>query len=88
MYKTRLPAADVAAIEALIGDALTRFGYPLSGGARRINDRLAAQFIESDTVTNPENVAYKRWHEERRRQRRAQGVWHDSDRDSLLWSTN
>lgn len=88
MYKARLPAADVAAIEALIGDTLTRFGYPLSGAACRVNDRLAAQFIESDTVTNPENVAYKRWHEARRRQRREQGVWHDSDRDSLLWSMN
>ncbi|MNC90711.1 hypothetical protein D3C83_68410 [compost metagenome] len=50
--------------------------------------RIAAQYLESDTVTNPENVSYRRWHEERRRERKARGVWKDTDRDSLLWSMN
>lgn len=88
MYRTRLPAADVAALDALIGDTLRRFGYPVSGETRSVSPRLAAQFLESDTVTNPENVVYRRWHEERRRERKARGVWKDSDRDSLLWSMN
>ncbi|OGA53315.1 MAG: hypothetical protein A3F74_02995 [Betaproteobacteria bacterium RIFCSPLOWO2_12_FULL_62_58] len=88
MYKTRMPSADIAALEALIGATLQCFGYPLSGAGRPIPQRLAAQMIESDTVTNPENVAYKRWHEERRKRRREQGVWRDSDRKSILWGTN
>ena len=88
MYKTRLPAADVAALEALIGDTLQRFGYALAGSPRPIARELAAKMLESDTVTNPENVAYRRRHEERRRQRREQGVWRDADRDSLLWGMN
>ena len=88
MYKTRLPAGDVAVLEALIGDTLQRFGYSLSGVPRALPREVAAKMLESDTVTNPENVAYKRWHEERRKQRKAQGVWRDADRDSLLWSMN
>ncbi len=88
MYKTRLPAADLAALEALIGETLAQFGYSLSAAPRRIDDRVAAQFIESDTVTNPENVAYKRWHEERRKRRREQGIWSDRQRGSKLWSMN
>lgn len=88
MYKTRLPAADVAALEALIGPTLTRCGYALAGAPREIAARTAAQMIEADTVTNPENAAYRSWHEERRKQRRAQGVWRDADRDSLLWGMN
>jgi hypothetical protein len=88
MYKTRLPASDVAVLDALIGDTLKKFGYPLSGAKGSLSPRLAAQFLESDTVTNPENVAYRRWHEERRRERKARGVWKDDDRDSLLWSMN
>lgn len=88
MYKTRLPAADVRALEALIGPTLERFGYPLTGAPCPVARRLAAQFEESDTVTNPENVAYRRWHEERRKKRKEHGVWSDADRDSLLWSMN
>lgn len=88
MYKTRLPAADVAALDSVIGGTLKRFGYPLSGTPRMVPQRLAAQMIESDTVTNPENVAYKRWHEERRKLRQQRGVWRDSDRSSLLWGMN
>ncbi|MEK6592433.1 MAG: sulfotransferase [Pseudomonadota bacterium] len=88
MYRTRLPAADVEVLDSLIGDALKCFGYPVSGKTRAVQPRLAAQFLESDTVTNPENVAYRRWHEERRRERKARGIWKDADRDSLLWSMN
>lgn len=88
MYKTRLPAGDAAALEAVVGEALKRFGYPVSGEAQPIARRLAAQMIESDTVTNPENVPYKRWHEERRKQRKARGVWSDADCDSRLWGMN
>jgi len=85
MYKSRLPAPDVAVIEALIGETLARFGYPLSGVPRAAPARLAAQLLESDTVTNPENLPYRRWHEERREERKARGVWRDADRNSLLW---
>jgi hypothetical protein len=53
-----------------------------------IDERLAARMLESDTVTNPENVAYRRWHEERRRQRRADGIWSDAGRESKLWGMN
>lgn len=88
MYKARLSSTDVAALESLIGGMLARFGYPVSGRARAIPPRLAAQMIESDTVTNPENVAYRRWHEERRKKRKERGVWNDTDRNSLLWSMN
>jgi sulfotransferase family protein len=88
MYRTRLPAGDVAVLDALIGDTLKTFGYPLTGSAAKVPARLAAQFLESDSVTNPENVAYRRWHEERRRERKARGVWKDADRDSLLWGMN
>ena len=88
MYKTRLPASDVAALEALIGPTLQRFGYTPAGATRPLAARLANRMLESDTVTNPENVAYRRWHEERRKQRREQGVWADGERTSLLWCMN
>jgi len=88
MYKTRLPRPDVEALEALIGDTLALFGYPGSGKRFPLPDRLAAQFIESDTVTNPENVAYRRWHETRRKERRDQRIWNPEDRSSLLWGMN
>jgi hypothetical protein len=85
MYRTRLPASDVAALDALIGDALNWFGYPVSRSASPVPPRLAAQLLESDTVTNPENLPYRRWHEERRKERKARGVWSNADRQSLLW---
>jgi hypothetical protein len=88
MYKSRLPKEDVAALEALIGDSLALFGYPVAGDRRAISERLATQFIESDTVTNPENVSYRKWHEDRRKQRRDKGVWKPEDRTSLLWGMN
>jgi len=88
MYKTRLPGADVEAIEALIGDSLKLYGYPTGSKRSALGNRLAAQFIESDTVTNPENVAYRRWHENRRKMRREMGIWNPADRASLLWGIN
>lgn len=88
MYKTRLPGADVTALETLIGDTLKLFGYPCSGRRSPIPDRLAAQFIESDTVTNPVNVAYRRWPENWRKERRDRRVWDPADRSSLLWGVN
>ena len=88
MYKTRLPGPDVAVLETLIGDSLKLYGYPACGMRSRIPARLAAQFIESDTVTNPENVAYRRWHENRRKERRDKHIWSASDRPSLLWGIN
>ena len=88
MYKTRLPPEDVEALEALIGDSLQLFGYPAGRKRSAVRSRLAAQFIESDTVTNPENVAYRRWHENRRKERREMGIWNPADRRSLLWGMN
>lgn len=88
MYRTRLPPGDVAALESLIGETLQRFGYLLSGSPQPLAQVAAARMLESDTVTNPENVAYRRWHEERRRERKTRGVWNDGDRKSLLWSIN
>ena len=85
MYRTRLTAADAAALEALIGDTLQRFGYPVSRSPRPIAPRLAAQLLESDAITNPENVPYRRWHEERRKLRKEKGIWSDEDRRSRLW---
>ena len=85
MYKTRLSQADVAALEAVIGPTLSEFGYPLAGKSRPLAPLLAARMLESDTITNPENVEYRRRHEEGRRKRREQGVWRDAERDSLLW---
>jgi len=88
MYKTRLPGSDVAVLDALIGDTLKRFGYAVSSAASPAPARLASQLLESDTVTNPENLPYRRWHEERRKARKAAGVWSDADRKSLLWGMN
>ena len=85
MYRTRLPKGDVAVLESVIGTTLKRFNYPLSGSEHAVPSRLAGQLIESDTVTNPENVPYRRWHEERRKERKARGVWSDADRPSRLW---
>ena len=88
MYRMRLPAGDVAALEALIGGTLETFGYPVSPSPAAISSRLAAQLIESDTITNPENVSYRRWHEERRKARKERGIWRDADRPSFMWGMN
>ena len=79
---------DVAALEAVIGPTLTGFGYSLAGKSGALAPLVAARMLESDTITNPENVDYRRKHEEGRKKRREQGVWRDEDRDSLLWSMN
>jgi hypothetical protein len=88
MYRTRLSGQDVAALEGLVGGTLQRFGYSLSGSSASIPSRMAGQLLESDTVTNPENVPYRRWHEERRKERKARGIWTDNDRPSRLWGMN
>ena len=88
MYRARLSREDVEALDALIGDTLQRFGYPVSGSPNPLAARLAGQLLESDTVTNPENVPYRRWHEERRKERKARGIWSDADRPSRLWGMN
>jgi hypothetical protein len=86
MYRARLPARDRAAIEAHIGDTLRLLGYPVSANAKPIDARLAAQLLNNDRITNPANVPYKRWHEQRRKARLDRGVWRDRDRESLLWA--
>ena len=88
MYRRRLPAADVAALEASIGATLQLFNYQLTATPQPLDARLAARMLESDTVTNPENVAYRHWHEVRRKERREQGVWSDEQRGSKLWGMN
>lgn len=88
MWKTRLPKADAAVLEGAIGETLRQYGYPVTGQRGTLPRRSIEQMIESDTVTNPENVAYKRWHEERRRNRREKGLWSDRDRQSLMWGTS
>jgi hypothetical protein len=88
MYKTRLRPDDVHALEGFVGQALVQFGYEVSGQERKVPPRLAAQFLESDTVTNPENVEYRRWHEERRKARKETGIWSQDGRSSLLWAMN
>lgn len=88
MWKTRLPKDDVAKLNAVIGETLRQFGYETGGAPEPVTPRLAAQMLESDTVTNPGNVEYRRWHEKRRAERKARGVWSDRDRASLLWGIN
>ena len=80
--------ADGAALDWLTGPTLQLFGYPLSGTATPLDSRLAAKMLESDTVTNPENVAYRHWHQQRRIERRERGIWADGDRKSMLWGMN
>ena len=88
IYRSRLGPDDVAAIESVIGGLLTDCGYPLAGAPRQIPPRLAAQNWISDTVTNPENVAFKRWHAERRRERLERAVFDRKDRESLIWAVD
>ena len=88
MYKSRLPANDIAALEAIFGDLLDVYGYPRSGEPRPLPARLARQLMQSDLVSSPENYAYKAELTERRRMRESQGVFKQSDRESLLWTTS
>ena len=86
MYQRRLNASDRGALEALVGPELASFGYPLEGEAAAISERVAAQLLNNDRITNPANVAYKEWHAGRRRERRDRGVWRAGDRASQLWA--
>lgn len=86
MYKTRLPANDVSALEAVIGETLERKGYTLETKSSPISVQHAAQLIEGDMVSQLGKAHYKYWHRDRRLKRRERGVWSNSDRESLLWS--
>jgi hypothetical protein len=88
IFRTRLGAGDLAQVESVIGDLLVECGYDRATEPKDIPPRLAAQYQISDTVTNPDNVTFKRWHAERRRERLARGVFTHEDRDSLMWSVD
>ena len=88
IHRTRLGPDDVAAVESVIGELLTECGYPLAGAPREIPPRLAAQCWINDTVTNPENVVFKRWHAGRRKERRQRGVFDPKNRESLMWAVD
>jgi len=85
MYRHRLPAGDVAALEAVIGGLLEAYGYP-TFGAHPLEPRLAGQILEGDLPSAPANHEYKAWHIERRRSRRERRVYRTEDRPSLLLS--
>ncbi len=86
MYKTRLPADDVSALEEVMGDLLVEFGYPVGGSAEPIPEKLAAQLMESEMISAPRVIAYRKWHADRRRERLEEGVWKLEERKSLLRS--
>ncbi len=86
MYKTRLPADDVSALEEVMGDLLVEFGYPVGESAKPITEKLAAQLMESEMISAPRVIAYRKWHADRRRERLSEGVWKLEDRKSLLRS--
>jgi hypothetical protein len=85
MYKHRLPAADLEAIEALIGDDLRQAGYPVSENPQPMPGRLEAQLIEADMISGLDKFQYKSWHKARRAERKKKGMWNDDSRDSVLW---
>ncbi len=84
MYKTRLRPDDRAVVEGLIGDLLRELDYPVEGPGKTLTTREAGKFLESDTVSNHKAIAYKHWHEGRRKERRDHGVWRDSDKTTDL----
>jgi len=86
MYKTRLPENDIKTLDAFIGDLLKEFGYPVSDSAQPIPPKLAAQLMESETVSAPWIIQYRRELAAGRKNRIEQGVYKLEDRDSLLWS--
>ena len=88
IHRQHFGSGDLAHIESVIGELLDDCGYDPAGAPREIPARLAAQCQISDTVTNPENVTFKRWHAERRRERRARGVYDASQRASLMWGVD
>lgn len=85
MYERRISAADRAALNAAIGGTLRAFGYPAGEGGPALPAREAGQLLEADMYTNAEAMEYKRWHENRRKDRRARGVWKDTPERSRLW---
>ena len=86
MYKTRLPENDIRTLDAFIGDLLKEFGYPVSPSPQSISPKLAAQLMESETVSAVWIVQYRRELAEGRKARIEKGVYKLEDRDSLLWS--
>ena len=86
MYKTRLPEGDIQTLDAFIGDLLKEFGYPVSQSPQQISPKLAAQLMESETVSAPWIIEYRRALADRRKERIEKGVYKLEDRDSLLWS--
>jgi hypothetical protein len=84
MYQTRLRPDDRAVIEGLIGDLLRETGYPVDESSKALTSREARKYLESDTISNTKAIAFKRWHEGRRKERRDRGVWHDSDKTTDL----
>lgn len=85
LYKTRLPERDRSALDAVIGATLARNGYPIDDNAKPVSVQQAAQMVEGDMVSQLGKAHYKYWHRERRKDRRARGLWKDSDRESFLW---
>ena len=69
-----------------MGDLLVEFGYPVGGSAKPIPEKLAAQLMESEMISAPRVIAYRKWHADRRRERLEGGVWKLEDRSSLLRS--
>ena len=88
LYLNKLRARDRSALNYVIGDLLQQFGYPVEDEALALNERLAWQLLEVDSLTAPWAITYRQWHEERRKTRRAAGIWRDADRDSLLRAIN
>ncbi|MGY9002581.1 MAG: sulfotransferase family protein [Rhodospirillales bacterium] len=86
MYKNRLPQNDIEALDAFIGDLLNKYNYPVSPSPSAIPDKLAAQLMESETVSAVWIIDYRRSLADGRRERIDQGVYKLEDRESLLWS--
>lgn len=86
MYKARLPEGDIQNLDAFIGNLLKEFGYPVSTSPKPISPKLSGQLMESETVSAPWIIEYRRELTERRKTRIDEGVYKLEDRDSLLWS--
>jgi hypothetical protein len=84
MYRSQLPAGDRAALNACIGDLLKQLDYPLDDEPKDISARNAWQLLEEDSISTSFVLSYRQWHQQRRRDRKANAVWQDSDRKSLL----
>jgi len=86
IYKDRLPPGDISAVEVVMNELLAEFGYPVGENPRSITPKYAAQLMESETISAPRVIAYRKWHAERRKVRLKDGVWKFEDRQSLLRS--